>query len=218
MTAVPATRGAGVQLICDGCGRVTTADGCGLHDAEVVYVAVTAVGWAGSAFARGPHRCPSCEASAPPPPPPPRRPAGAPVTGCVAQQTTRHAAVVSVTGDIDAAVVPQLRSALDAAVAARPQVVVGLTRAGVIDSAGLGVLVRARQAARRRGGDLLLAGPSRFVHTVLRTMRLHTAFPTFDTVPQALTAARAADVAGAAVSGGRDQRGVVGHGQRGLRQ
>jgi anti-anti-sigma factor len=117
------------------------------------------------------------------------------VTGCVAQQTTRHAALVTVTGDIDATVVPQLRAALDTAVSARPQVVIGLHRAGVIDSAGLGVLVRARQAARRRGGDLLLAGPSRFVYTVLRTMRLHTVFPTFDTVSQALTAARAADVA-----------------------
>jgi anti-anti-sigma factor len=66
-----------------------------------------------------------------------------------------------------------------------------LTRAATIDSVGLGAVVRARQAARRRGGDLLLAAPSRFVQTVLHTMRLDGAFPTFDSVPQAMSAVRA---------------------------
>ena len=193
MIAVPDVRGAGVQLICDGCGCVAAADGCGLHDADVVYVAVAAIGWAGSAFARGPHRCPACEAARPAPTRFSRRSsAGASGAGCVAQRHTRFAALIDITGDIDVEVVPELRTALESAVAARPQVVVDLARVRVIDAAGLGVLVRARQAARRRNGDLLLASPSRFVRTVLRTMRLHTAFRTFDTVQQAMTAAHAA--------------------------
>ena len=194
MTAVPAAEGAGVQLICDGCGRVGTTDGCGLHDSDVVYVAVAAIGWAGSAFARGPHWCPGCKTAQPPAGRAARRSAtgttGA--QGRVSQRRTRFAAVVDITGDIDVDIVAQLRTALNSAVAARTQVVVGLAQVRAIDSAGLGVLVRARRAARRRNGDLLLASPSRFVRTVLRTMRLHNAFPTFDTVQQAMTAAHAA--------------------------
>jgi len=73
----------------------------------------------------------------------------------------------------------------------RAQVVVDLAKVPTIDPAGLGILVRARQAARRRHGDLLVAGMSRYVRTVMRTMQLHSAFTTFDTVQQALTAADA---------------------------
>ena len=91
-------------------------------------------------------------------------------------------------GDIDMDVTPEMRLALDTAVAAHPKVVVDLTHARLIDSVGLGVLVRARNAARARHGELLLAGPSRFIQTVLRTMRLHTAFRMFDTVGHAVAA------------------------------
>jgi hypothetical protein len=62
MTAVPDPRAAGVQLICDGCGRAAAIDGCGFDDAGVVYVAAGMIGWSGSTFARGPHRCPGCPA------------------------------------------------------------------------------------------------------------------------------------------------------------
>lgn len=192
MTAVPAGYGAGLQLICDGCGRSAGADGAGLHDADVVYVAVTAVGWSGSPFARGPHRCPRCSAVAAPAP---RRPAdvpGAVLDGAVLDrasvEVTPAAAIVRVAADLDAGVADELRSMLETAVAARRYVVVDLTEAGTIDSAGLGALVRARNAARRRSGELILAGPSRFVQTVLRTMRLHTAFRTFPSVEQAVAA------------------------------
>jgi anti-sigma B factor antagonist len=105
---------------------------------------------------------------------------------------TSPAAVVRVTGDIDLDVVADLRAGLENAAALRPYVIADLTGAGTIDSLGLGALVRGRGAARQRGGDLLLVAPSRFVQTVLRTMRLHTAFRTFGTVPQAITAAVAA--------------------------
>lgn len=189
MTAVPAEEGMGVQLICDSCGDVAIAEGCGLHDTDVVYVAAAAIGWAGSPFARGPHRCPGCTPSAAPAAQSPdQSPARAGVLDRVRVEHTPTAAVVHVTGEIDIAVAPDLRSALEAAVVAQSNVIVDLSQAGVIDSAGLGTLVRARNAARRRQGELLLAGPSRFVQTVLRTMRLHTAFRTFGTVQQAITA------------------------------
>lgn len=183
MTAVPTATGPGVQLICDGCGDVALAGGGALPDAEVVYVAVAEVGWTGSAFAQGPHRCPGCET----PVPQGRRPAGdtAP-TGRVSGRQTEAGAVVRVAGDVDIDVVGELRAALDAAVEAHPRVVVDLGGAGTIDSVGLSALVRGRQAARKRGGDLVLAAPSRFVRTVLHTMRLDAAFPIFDSVAAAV--------------------------------
>lgn len=105
---------------------------------------------------------------------------------------TTTAVVVRLAGDVDLDVVDDLRTALDDAVALRPYVIVDLTAAAAVDSLGLNTLVRGRNAARRNGGELLLVGPSRFVQTVLRTMRLHTAFRVFETVPQALTATQAA--------------------------
>ncbi|MCA2219044.1 STAS domain-containing protein [Jidongwangia harbinensis] len=85
--------------------------------------------------------------------------------------------LVRVAGDVDTGVVAELRAALETALAEHPRIIMDLTRAATIDSVGLGTVVRARQAARRRGGDLLLAAPSRFVQTVLHTMRLDGAFP-----------------------------------------
>lgn len=194
MTVVSAAQGVGVQVVCDDCGATTSVDGCGLHDAEVVYVAVTANGWAGSLFARGPHRCPDCgggseRKSAATARSGPRDGGGSRVSVAV----TAPAVLVRVTGDIDDDVVPALRSTLDSAMALRPYVIVDLSTAETITSPGLGTLVRARTAVRQRDGELLLAAPSRFVRTVLWTMRLHTAFRMFDTVPQAITAAAAQD-------------------------
>ena len=100
------------------------------------------------------------------------------------------AAVVSATGDVGADIDGELREALDEALAWRPTVIVDLAATRRMDPAGLGTLVRARNAARRRDGELVLAAPSRFQQTVLRTMRLHTAFRTFGTLQQAVTATR----------------------------
>jgi len=176
-------------LICDGCGTATPLDACALHDADVVYVAVASIGWTGSPYARGPHRCPVCEAGDDAVPHPRQLPAvrddGA---ARVALTVTSPAAIVRITGDVDVDVVADLRAALDNAVALRPYVIVDLTTAGVLDSLGLGALVRGRGAARQRDGELLLVAPSRFVQAVLWSMRLHTAFRMFDTVPQAITA------------------------------
>lgn len=203
MTAVPGTCGTGIRLICDGCGVTADTDGGGLHDAEVVYVAVSAIGWTGSPFARGRHRCPSCSVGAAGAPRRPQRPAAVGPLDRIAVELAPQAAVVHVSGDVDLDVSGELRAALDAAVEAQPYVVVDLTRAGTIDSAGLGTLVRARNAARRRAGELTLAGPSRFVQTVLRTMRLHTAFRMFPSVRQAIAAAPVPGQFLVRVSGGR---------------
>jgi anti-sigma B factor antagonist len=195
MTAVPVEREAGVHLICDGCGDVAVANGCGLHDSEVVYVAVAQIGWTGSAFARGPHRCRGCDSGIPVArPSKDQRADDDPVTGRVSQHSMSSASLVRVIGGVDTTVVAELRTALDDALAVHRRVIVDLARAPTIDSVGLGTVVRAHQVARRRGGDLLLAAPSRFVRTVLHTMRLDGALPIFDTVPQAMSATLAEPV------------------------
>lgn len=106
---------------------------------------------------------------------------------------TRHtmdgASLVQIVGDVDLDVVTHLRAVLDAAVGAHAWVIVDLSRARTIDSVGLSVLVAAGHAARRKGGELLLAAPPSFLQTVLRSTRMATTFPVHDNVPRAMTAA-----------------------------
>lgn len=99
------------------------------------------------------------------------------------------AAVVQVSGDVDLDIAVELWAVLEKAAGARRTVVVDLTRAGTVDSTGVGALVRGRTTARHGGGDLVLAGPSGFLLTVLRTVGLHNTFPTFPTVYDAVAAA-----------------------------
>lgn len=99
--------------------------------------------------------------------------------------------VVRVIGDVDLSVATALRTAFENALAAHPWIIVDLRRAGSVDSVGLGVLIAARQAARRRAGDLLLAAAPPSFAPVLHAARLGAVFATFDTVPQAITFALA---------------------------
>ncbi|MEU4242644.1 STAS domain-containing protein [Actinoplanes sp. NPDC026619] len=106
--------------------------------------------------------------------------------GGVTLALTPAVAIVRVAQDIGLDVVAELRDALEQAVLARPLVVVDLAQVQTIDSTGLGTLVRARNAAHRRHGTLALAAQSRFVQTVLHTMRLDTVFPAFDSPDEAV--------------------------------
>ena len=95
-------------------------------------------------------------------------------------------AVVTPLTDIDADAADLLREALAEAVGAHRHVVVDLHAAQHIDSAGLSLLVRAFNDAKGRGGRLSLAAPSRYVVTVLHTMKLHQVFPLFPDVETAV--------------------------------
>jgi anti-anti-sigma factor len=95
--------------------------------------------------------------------------------------TTRDQdALVRVHGDLDIEMAPDLRAALGWAVDRYHGVVVDLTGVPRVDSAGLGVLIRAYGWARHHDGVLCLVGPSRFVLTVLHTMHVDGVFPIFD--------------------------------------
>jgi anti-anti-sigma factor len=96
-------------------------------------------------------------------------------------------AVVTPSTDLDTAAVELLREALTEAVQHHRHVVVDLHAAPTIDSAGLSLLVRAYNEAKSHGGTLSLAAPSRYVVTVLHTMKLHQVFPQYPDVEAALT-------------------------------
>ncbi|MFC0506443.1 STAS domain-containing protein [Micromonospora costi] len=190
MTVVPADHT--MTLICDGCGDTVTGTAPVLPDAEVVWTLVLDHGWAGSPFASGPHRCPRCSTVG----------TGEPgVRGADREHTLGidhlddigHDPAV---GEIDPA--EAVRRALREGIDVGGQVLVDLTEVEVIDSAGLGVLVRAHQEARDRGATLCLVAPSRFVLTVLHTMRLDGLFPIVESRADALRGLAAART-GAAV-------------------
>jgi anti-anti-sigma factor len=105
--------------------------------------------------------------------------------------TMSGASVVRVVGDLDLSTAERLRVTLETALSSSAWIIVDLRGAESVDSVGLGVLIAAREAARRSGGDLLLAAASPFFVSVLRAARLDAVFTAFDTVPRAITFALA---------------------------
>ncbi|MDG6110339.1 STAS domain-containing protein [Dactylosporangium aurantiacum] len=93
--------------------------------------------------------------------------------------TSTHA-LVQLTGDLDVAVADRLRDALTTACESGRHVVIDMSQVRLIDSTALGALVRAHQHSKHDGRTLCLVRPSRFVVTVLHTMRLLRIFPIFD--------------------------------------
>jgi anti-sigma B factor antagonist len=106
--------------------------------------------------------------------------------GPIETEARRDAAMVRVRTEIDATVADPLRRALAEAADRYGNVVLDLTGAPTLDSAGLGALVRAHRHARQRNAVLCLAAPSRYVMTVLHIMKVDVLFPTFDDCDSAL--------------------------------
>ncbi|WBB53283.1 STAS domain-containing protein [Verrucosispora sp. WMMD573] len=175
-----------MTLICDVCGDTTTGTACVLPDAEVVWTLVSDHGWSGSPFATGPHRCPRCSSL------PPGSPLGDGDRGGSGGGT--EAAAAPADSGADPGTGDPLRASLRAAFDLAGTVVVDLTQVQVIDSVGLGMLVRAHRDVREQGGRLCLAAPSRFIRTVLHTMKLDGVFPIFDSLDAALDQLSAAAV------------------------
>lgn len=174
-----------MTLVCDTCGDTITGAGSLLPDTEVVWTLISENGWTGSPIPTGPHRCPRCglfpaiaDAGAGGES---RRRSGT-VSGidCLTDVT-----IVTLVGDIDIDACGPLRSALHTAIAVNGYVILDLTEVHLIDSTALGLLVRAQHEARRRGGVLGLAAPSRFILSVLHTMHLADLFPIFTSCTEA---------------------------------
>ena len=81
--------------------------------------------------------------------------------------------VVDVKGEIDALTVPQLWELLEGLIdGGERKLVIDLSRVAFIDSTGIGVVIRAMNALRDKGGDLILRGPAPMTYQVFETVGL----------------------------------------------
>jgi anti-sigma B factor antagonist len=97
--------------------------------------------------------------------------------------------VLSLEGDIDLHLSPLVREALDAMIKKKPdRIVIDLSRATYIDSAGVGVLLLAKQEVEAYGGKFFLAGVQETIRSILETSRLDRIFWIFPDVDAALIA------------------------------
>ena len=96
------------------------------------------------------------------------------------------ATVVHVVGEIDTLTAPVLRAQLDEHLPTVPLLVLDLSDVTFLGSAGLAVLVAAKDAADARGHTLRLVCGSRIVIRALEATGLLTLFDVADGVPEAL--------------------------------
>jgi anti-sigma B factor antagonist len=176
-----------LTLMCDECGDSFVGISSGIRNWDAVWALVTEQGWTGSPLAIGPHRCPRCRV----PEPAPEIEAHAPVHGPrerwrAPRRVVGDAVVLELHGDLDMLVADEVRDTLRHAGDGHRHLVLDLNDVPMIDSTVLGLLVRAHQSAKQRGGVVCLVAPSRFILTVLHTMRLERVFPVFADTAQAV--------------------------------
>jgi anti-sigma B factor antagonist len=98
--------------------------------------------------------------------------------------------VLSLEGEIDLHVSPNLTAALNRMIDKKPkQLVVDLSRVTYIDSAGLAALIEGMQKIEAYGGKLALAGLQETVRSIFEIARLDQVFRIFPDVNAALAAA-----------------------------
>lgn len=99
--------------------------------------------------------------------------------------------IVTIGGELDLATAPQVQRALSAALVdlrpADPSMLVDLHRLEFMDTSGLGLLLRARKAAREHGSDLVLIAPAPRVRRVLSKTNLLQTFNVYPSVSAAPT-------------------------------
>ena len=97
--------------------------------------------------------------------------------------------VLPLEGDIDLHVSPVITESLTAMIKKEPKrIVVDLSRATYIDSAGLAVLIIAMQEVEAYGGKFFLSGMAEPIRSILETSRLDRTFRIFPNVDAALAA------------------------------
>ena len=97
-------------------------------------------------------------------------------------------AVVHAAGEIDAGTVHGFDEAVTEAASLASHLVIDLAQVTFVDSSGLGGLIVARRSARNRGGSVSLVAAPPSVHRLLGSTQLHDAFPTYDSVAEAISA------------------------------
>jgi anti-anti-sigma factor len=96
-------------------------------------------------------------------------------------------AVVVATGEIDLCTSPGLREALSSAAESADRIIIDLTGVTMLDSTGIGVLMRAlRRNHHRQDGTLCLVGPAGSVRKVLDITHVSRLFPIYRSVEEAV--------------------------------
>jgi anti-anti-sigma factor len=99
-------------------------------------------------------------------------------------------AVVRAGGEIDTRTVHGLDGAVAEAAALAAHVIIDLAQVSFIDSTGLGALLVARKSGRLRGRSMALVSPPPVVRRLLGSTQLHDAFAIYDSLTEAIDAAR----------------------------
>ena len=100
-----------------------------------------------------------------------------------------HANVLAIEGDIDLHVSPAITETLNAMIKKKPErIVIDLSRATYIDSAGIAALILAMQEVKAYGGRFFLSGVQETIRAILETSRLDRIFWIFPDVDAALAA------------------------------
>jgi anti-sigma B factor antagonist len=98
--------------------------------------------------------------------------------------------VVTVSGEVDVATAPRLRSQLVSLVSdGERRIICDLEAVDFLDSTGLGVLVGALKRARTHGGELVMVCTQRRLLKVFEITGLTRVFEFYDTVDEAVAAA-----------------------------
>ena len=100
-----------------------------------------------------------------------------------------RANVLAIEGDIDLHISPAVTEALNAMIKKKPErIVIDLSRATYIDSAGVAALMLAKQEVEAYGGKFFLSGVQETIRLILETSRLDRIFWIFPDVDAALAA------------------------------
>src|SRR5215470_1527701 len=111
-----------------------------------------------------------------------------PVTPVLRQQRPN---VLTLEGDIDLHVAPAVTYSLNAVIRKKPErIVIDLSRATFIDSAGIAVLILAMQQVEAYGGKFFLSGLQETLRSIFETSRLDRTFRIFPDIGDALAAER----------------------------
>jgi anti-sigma B factor antagonist len=95
--------------------------------------------------------------------------------------------VLPLEGDIDLHVSPAVTESLNAMIKKKPErIVIDLSRATYIDSAGMAALILAMQEVEGYGGKFILTGLSETIRSIFETSRLDGIFQIFPDVDAAL--------------------------------
>jgi anti-sigma B factor antagonist len=179
MGAVPLTDPRLLALRCDQCGRYLAGIVAESGSWSLVWDLAQEHGWVGDGDPHDVQHCPWCVADATPP---------TPVSGQlqVRLRALDKIVVCRLADEVDVAVAGELRALLTFLSDRHLHIVLDLQALRLLDSKVLGILLRTRQALRRRGGILCLVAPSRLVLSLLSVLDLDRAFEVFETSDDAV--------------------------------